>query len=53
MDDIVFALKNMLQVSTVSVKTCFFHKISLLQIRRGKRNDLGIHFHISPLKRML
>ena len=28
-------------------------KISVLQLRRGKQDDLGIIFHITPLKLML
>ena len=40
-----------LPVSTVFTE--YSHNETVLQIRRGKRGDLGIIFHITPLKRML
>ena len=35
------------------LKKDFLHKIAVLQIRRGKRDNSGIIFHITPLKHML
>ena len=32
---------------------CYLELWSVLQIRRGKRDNLGIIFHLTPLKRML